>query len=52
MNIVSKSLFLKKLNLRNKVILNKKIYLNQNFLELFSTYKKHTTYDINGHLKI
>ncbi|CAL4326394.1 Flagella synthesis protein FlgN [Buchnera aphidicola (Brachycaudus tragopogonis)] len=50
--IVKKCLYLKKINLQNKILLNKKFYLNQYFLELFSPHQKCITYNINGNLEI
>ena len=52
--IVSKCLFLKKKNLKYKIVLNKKFYLNQRFLniyEMFQSSKKNTTYDIDGNVE-
>jgi flagella synthesis protein FlgN len=49
-NIVIKCRYLKKLNLENKVLLNKKIYLNQRFLELFDFHKNEVIYDSHGEL--
>nr|WP_236854836.1 hypothetical protein [Buchnera aphidicola] len=49
--MVQKCILLKELNLKNKILLNKNLYLNQRFLELFSEYKKKSIYDINGNLK-
>ncbi|QCI19895.1 MAG: flagellar export chaperone FlgN [Buchnera aphidicola (Brevicoryne brassicae)] len=50
--ILKKCFLLKKLNLKNKILINKNLYLNQYFLELFSSYQKRVIYDINGNLKI
>lgn len=50
--ISKKCFLLKKLNLKNKILINKNLYLNQYFLELFSSYQKRVIYDINGNLKI
>ncbi len=49
--ITKKCRSLKKLNLKNKVLINKKIYLNQRFLELFLSDKKCITYNISGNLE-
>lgn len=49
--IVKKCTILHKLNFSNKVLLNKRIYLNQHLLELFPD-KKYITYDVEGNLKI
>lgn len=52
-NIVfKKCVLLKQLNLKNKILINKNLYLNESFFELFSSYKKRAIYDISGHLKI
>ncbi|QCI24970.1 flagellar biosynthesis protein FlgN [Buchnera aphidicola (Rhopalosiphum padi)] len=50
----SKCCLLKKKNIKNKMILNQKFYLNQRFLNIFQTYrsnKNNTTYDIDGNLE-
>ncbi|QCI25542.1 flagellar biosynthesis protein FlgN [Buchnera aphidicola (Sitobion avenae)] len=49
--IIKKCIFLKRLNLKNKILLNKKFYLNQHFLELFPSHKTAITYNLNGDLK-
>ncbi|WAI18511.1 MAG: flagellar export chaperone FlgN [Buchnera aphidicola (Acyrthosiphon caraganae)] len=48
--IIKKCFLLRKLNLQNKTLINKKFYLNQYFLELFSSDKKYITYNLNGNL--
>ncbi|WP_422667252.1 flagellar export chaperone FlgN [Buchnera aphidicola] len=44
-------LILKEINLKNKKILNQKFYINQNFLEIASTYSNNIIYDDKGNLK-
>ncbi|WP_009874289.1 flagellar protein FlgN [Buchnera aphidicola] len=50
--IINTCLILRKLNLKNKIIMNKKFYLNQRFLELSSSYKKSIIYNLDGNLEI
>ncbi|QIQ41920.1 MAG: flagellar biosynthesis protein FlgN [Buchnera aphidicola (Microlophium carnosum)] len=50
--IINKCLSLRQFNLKNKILINKKFYLNQYFLELFSSHKKSTTYNIDGNINI
>ncbi|WP_295164394.1 flagellar export chaperone FlgN [uncultured Buchnera sp.] len=52
--IISKCCLLRKKNIKNKMILNQKFYLNQHFLNIFQTYKSNknnTIYDIDGNLE-
>ncbi|QCI21056.1 flagellar biosynthesis protein FlgN [Buchnera aphidicola (Hyperomyzus lactucae)] len=49
--IVKQCLLLRELNLKNKILINKKFYLNQYFLELLPSYKTCITYNIKGNLK-
>lgn len=50
--IIKKCLFLKQLNHQNKILLNKKFYLNQHFLELLTSHQKCITYNISGNVEI
>jgi len=49
--IVKKCFLLRKFNLKNKILINEKFYLNQRFLELFKSYKMAITYNIDGNIK-
>ncbi|QCO70891.1 flagellar export chaperone FlgN [Buchnera aphidicola] len=50
--ITEKIFLLRKFNLKNKILINKRLYLNQYFLELFATHNKAITYNFQGDLKI
>ncbi|WAI11534.1 MAG: flagellar export chaperone FlgN [Buchnera aphidicola (Macrosiphum albifrons)] len=50
--IIEKFFLLRKFNLKNKILINKRLYLNQYFLELFATHNKAITYNFQGDLKI
>ncbi|QCI22779.1 flagellar export chaperone FlgN [Buchnera aphidicola] len=50
--IIEKLFLLREFNLKNKILINKKLFLNQYFLELFATHNKAITYDFKGDLKI
>jgi len=49
--IVKKCLLLRELNIKNKMLINEKFYLNQRFLELFKSCKMAITYNIDGNIK-
>ncbi|WAI03263.1 flagellar export chaperone FlgN [Buchnera aphidicola] len=49
--IFKKSCLLKKINIQNKILLNKKFYFNQYFLELFLSDRKCITYNLSGNLE-
>ncbi|ALD15278.1 hypothetical protein IX46_01735 [Buchnera aphidicola (Aphis glycines)] len=48
--IKNKCLSLKKINLKNKKLVEHKFYLNQNFLNFYKSYNNSIIYDINGKL--
>ena len=48
--IISRYLLLYNLNKENKNLLDKKILINKNFLELVKIYSNKYTYDINGNI--
>lgn len=50
--IIKKCSLLRKINIKNKILINKKFHLNQYFLELFPSHQKAITYNLNGNLKI